>query len=241
MWLNTVPKSPHVVICCPIISSCGHTCPNISSCSHIQLQNKLNICVKTRVRNSLFLSFDLRSFAPNHSYKRAAVSDLLSLIFKKEQLWANFFRLSLQKSDCEWFAQVAHDKRVTGAIHSFSRANSSFSLWLTKNERFAQKPNERIPNSGKNRAYKGKSWFCDICLAFVPGLLHLFHPSFTVLMKFQWRFPVACLKLNGLPFLIVIFVFFTKKGRKKNIRAITKLNDVQLNFVKLLKIWYRLS
>ena len=43
---------------------------------------------------------------------------------------------SLQKSDHERFAPVAHDKRATGVIRSFSRAKHSFAQ---KNERFAQK------------------------------------------------------------------------------------------------------
>ena len=47
---------------------------------------------------------------------------------------------SLQKSDHERFAPVALYKRMTGAIHYFT-------LLLTKNERFAQKTEERIPNS----------------------------------------------------------------------------------------------
>ena len=51
----------------------------------------------------------------------------------------------------KWIAPVAlrpvtHDKRATGAICSFSRAYHTFALWLTKNERFAWKTNERIPN-----------------------------------------------------------------------------------------------
>ena len=54
------------------------------------------------------------------------------------------------------FRFVAHDKRKTGAICSFSRANHSFAhkkranpsfaLSLTKNRRFALKTDERVPN-----------------------------------------------------------------------------------------------
>ena len=51
-----------------------------------------------------------------------------------------------KKSNHERFPQVAHDKRTTGAICSFSPANRSFALWLTKNKRFARKTDEQIPN-----------------------------------------------------------------------------------------------
>ena len=47
-------------------------------------------------------------------------------------MWANHSLRSLQKSDCERFAQVAYDRRATGAIHSFSQANCYFALLLTK-------------------------------------------------------------------------------------------------------------
>ena len=100
MWLNTVPKSPHVVICCPIISSCGHTCPNISLCSHIQLQNKLNICVKTRVR------IGIRSFSP------LIFTIWLKITHIKERLWAICSRWSLKKSNCEQISFVSLYKRV---------------------------------------------------------------------------------------------------------------------------------
>ena len=73
-------------------------------------------------------------------------SDLLLSLFTKESLWANRSHCSLQKSDRERVAQVAHDKRATGAICSFSRANRSFAH---KNDRFAQKTDERIPNPEK--------------------------------------------------------------------------------------------
>ena len=53
---------------------------------------------------------------------------------------------SLQKSDNERFAQVAHDKRVTGAIHTFSQANQSFALSLTKKSDSLEKNYEHIPN-----------------------------------------------------------------------------------------------
>ena len=46
--------------------------------------------------------------------------------FTKERQWAICSGGSWQKIDCELFAQVTHDKRATGAIRSFSKANHSF-------------------------------------------------------------------------------------------------------------------
>ena len=81
-------------------------------------------------------------------FQRVTVSKLLRLLRMKELPWVICSRLSLQKSDCEQFAQVAHDKRVTAAICSFSRANRSFALLLTKKEWIARKTDERSPNPG---------------------------------------------------------------------------------------------
>ena len=77
-------------------------------------------------------------------------------ISKRESLFANslFFlrvtlmirsRHSLQKSNCDRFPQVAHDKRAMGAICSFSRANCSFAhkKWANCSKNW-----ERIPNPG---------------------------------------------------------------------------------------------
>ena len=50
--------------------------------------------------------------------------------------------LSFLKSNCGRIAQVAHDKKATGAICCFSQANCSFDLLLTKNEKIAQKTDE---------------------------------------------------------------------------------------------------
>ena len=66
---------------------------------------------------------------------------------------------SLQKSDHEGFAQVAHDKRAMGAIcflykgfvlfhKGIALFHEQIALSLTKNEQFAQKTNEQIPNPG---------------------------------------------------------------------------------------------
>ena len=50
-----------------------------------------------------------------------------------------------QKSNCEWFAQVAHDKRAMGAICPFSQVNSSFALSLTKKRELLKKPMSEFP------------------------------------------------------------------------------------------------
>ena len=55
----------------------------------------------------------------------------------------------MTKEQMEQFAQVALDKRATGAICSVSWAYCSFALSLTKNEQIAQKTAERIPNPGE--------------------------------------------------------------------------------------------
>ena len=85
---------------------------------------------------SLLFPFLCLSFSQSLFFKerqeRLALVDLT-----KEQPCAHRSRRSLQKSDREPFAQVAHDKRVTGAIRSFA---------CKKNERFARKTDEQIPN-----------------------------------------------------------------------------------------------
>ena len=48
-------------------------------------------------------------------------------------------RHSLQKRNCERFAPIAYDKRATGVIHSFSRANRYFAILLTQTQWFTQK------------------------------------------------------------------------------------------------------
>ena len=60
------------------------------------------------------------------SFLKSNGSDLLFSIFTKEWLRSNHSPCPSQQSDCERFAQVAHDKRATGAIRSFSRANRFF-------------------------------------------------------------------------------------------------------------------
>ena len=64
--------------------------------------------------------------APVAHYKRATMSDLLTLLFKKERKVR--------------FAQK-------------TQANRTFALSITKNERFARKTDERIPSPDFNVGY----------------------------------------------------------------------------------------
>ena len=78
----------------------------------------------------------------------------IPLLFFKELLWANRSCLSLQKSDCEWFAHIALYKRATGVMRSFPRGNHYFALSLTKkiviclkNQRANSQPWNYVPIS----------------------------------------------------------------------------------------------
>ena len=87
---------------------------------------------------TVFPLFSLRANRSHHSFlicsfKKSHLSDLLPSLFVKKQPWVIRSGCSWQKSDCEQFTQVAHDNRATGAIHTFSWANGSFPLLLTKN------------------------------------------------------------------------------------------------------------
>ena len=73
-----------------------------------------------------FLKRDCERIVQVTPNKTATVSNSLQSLFTKELPWTICSRHSLQKSNLERFAQVAHYKRATGAIHSFSWANSSF-------------------------------------------------------------------------------------------------------------------
>ena len=69
-------------------------------------------------------------------------SDSLSLLFTKEQPWAKRSHCSFQKSNREQVSPIAHDKRETRVIHSFSWANHSFA----QKKWFAQKkPMNKFP------------------------------------------------------------------------------------------------
>ena len=56
--------------------------------------------------------------------------------------WAIWYRFSLKKSNRDRFAQVAHDKRLTGAIRSFWWANRSFAR-----KKRANHSNNQLANS----------------------------------------------------------------------------------------------
>ena len=60
------------------------------------------------------------------SFLKSDLSDSLRLLIIKEQLCVICSGCSWQKSNCERFAQVTHDKRAKGVICSFSQANCSF-------------------------------------------------------------------------------------------------------------------
>ena len=62
-----------------------------------------------------------------------------NLLRTNERLWANHSGRSWHMSECERFAQKAQDKWANERIAQFFWANRSFSLLLTKYERFAQK------------------------------------------------------------------------------------------------------
>ena len=82
-------------------------------------------------------------FAQSHFFKERPWAKCSGRSGTNEQPWAIRSRCSLKNSDSKRFAQVADDKRATGAFHSFSQVNR-FSL--TKNEWFAQKTDEQIPS-----------------------------------------------------------------------------------------------
>ena len=63
------------------------------------------------------------------------------------------------KSDHEWFAPFALYKIVMGVIHSWKRANWYFALSIIKNERFARKTKEQIPNPGSHGVFQKTCMF----------------------------------------------------------------------------------
>ena len=56
---------------------------------------------------------------------------------------------SNQMSDCERFAQVAHQKWANEQIARFSEQMAHSLIFFAKNERFAQKTDEQIPRSAQ--------------------------------------------------------------------------------------------
>ena len=93
------------------------------------LEQSLSKKLAIRSKNFIFLIGFCTAF-PLFMPKSVSLMTLFAL--KKCRLWA--------------FRSVALYKRATGGIHSFSRANHSFALSHTKNELFARKTKERIPN-----------------------------------------------------------------------------------------------
>ena len=61
---------------------------------------------------------------------------------------------SIKKSNKRKSLSSLFSKRATRVICSFKRANRSFALSLSKNERFTQKTKERIPNPG----FENQGW-----------------------------------------------------------------------------------
>ena len=82
----------------------------------------------THSTNSYFFMF-----SPFYTQEQIAPIALRSFALFLRETWAFCFHGYLQKSDCEWFTQVSHDKRATGLICSFSRANHSFAHKKTAN------------------------------------------------------------------------------------------------------------
>ena len=108
-------------------------------------------------------------------------NNLLSALFKKEQLRANRSPRSLQKSHREKFAIVAYYNRATGAIHSFSRANRSFAHKKrgihTKNRWANSQPCERV--------------ICSFLVGFASNLFS--HHAFPIFMpKTEERIALHC-------------------------------------------------
>ena len=86
---------------------------------------------------------------------RSRCSSLLRSFLKSEV--RNSLRSLITKSDCVWFAQVAHDKRATVSDsltslftkerqEQFPFFEERIALLLTKNERIARKTDEQISN-----------------------------------------------------------------------------------------------
>ena len=90
-----------------------------------------------------FVCFSNRSrrSSLSRSFVKITLSDLLPSLFTKEQQWEIHSSRSWQKSD--------------GAIRSFSQANRSSALLLTKNEQISRKTDEWIP-------YPSKKMVCPV-------------------------------------------------------------------------------
>ena len=73
-------------------------------------QIKLLTAKKSQIAGLGIRSFAHSSFAHFAQINWGTVSDLLRSLKTNERLWANRSGRSRQRSDCEWFAQVAHDR-----------------------------------------------------------------------------------------------------------------------------------
>ena len=82
------------------------------------------------------------------SPKLSDLSKSLRSFTINEQPWAIRLGRSPKMSDHELIAQVAHLKCANERNRSFFWANHSFAYFWAKNERFAQKIDERIPSPG---------------------------------------------------------------------------------------------
>ena len=86
-------------------------------------------------------------FAQSHFFKEGPWAKCSGRSGTNEQPWAIRSRCSLKKSDSKRFAQVADDKRATGAFHSFSQANRFHSQ---KTSDSLKKPMSKFPALPEN-------------------------------------------------------------------------------------------
>ena len=111
----------------------------------------------------------------------------------KPKTWVIRSGHSWQKSNRERFNQVAHDKRATGSICTFSQAN--LSLLLTKKEQIVRKTYERISNPDPNSLTQRKKSLCfaefktvgifAISLSFLKTFLDFFTRALLFYKKFS--------------------------------------------------------
>ena len=93
--------------------------------------------------------------------------------------------LALLKRRCEWIALITLLKRL---IHSFKKWKRAIHSYLSKNEQFARKTKELIPNPVLSCASWGKLW----CFPFLKGgemkvwVVSCLTPLMAVLCRFPW-------------------------------------------------------
>ena len=101
----------------------------------------------------LFRSFALCSFAQIKEQlwaicsgcKRAMGTICSRSLMTKEQPWVNCSHHSLQKSNREGFAQVAHDKRAMAAIRFFQEQIALLCFCFQKMRKSLKKPMSKFP------------------------------------------------------------------------------------------------